>query len=188
MKYLIYITATLFGLSLTTMVYGQDSNGNEASSPAQQSLELKDYAVQIAGTSTIHAWTTQVNNIKGNLIMTEESIPQEVELEFEVATMESGRGQVMNDKIKKALSNDTHPWIKFKSTQIKSEGDHLSVLGDLNIGGVVKPISIEVEPNGQQYTTTVDLTFSLFEIEPPSAMFGQIKCGDEITITFDLTF
>lgn len=155
---------------------------------SQESIVLKDYAVQVAGTSTIHAWTTQVNNIKGTLKMDESGAPQAVALEFEVASMESGRGATMNDKIKKALSNETHPWITFESTQIQAQDDHLAVTGDLNIGGVVKPVSIEVIPDDNQYTAKVDLTFSLFEIEPPSAMFGQIKCGDEISVSFDLSF
>jgi len=32
------------------------------------------------------------------------------------------------------------------------------------------------------------LKFSDFDIEPPSAMFGQIVCGDEITVHFEFHY
>ena len=155
---------------------------------AQENTALTDYAVQVTGTSTLHAWTVNVNQAKGSISSEADGTVSAVVMEFEVASMDGGRGPAMNDKIKKALSASTHPWITFHSNTVKSIDNHIEVNGLLNIGGNEQPITLIANPNEKNYTCTVDLTFSLFEIVPPSAMFGQIKCGDNISIVMDVTF
>lgn len=155
---------------------------------AQDTITLSDYAVQVAGTSTLHAWTVDVNKAQGQLALDTAGTPTYVHMEFEVETMVSGRGPVMDGKVKKALKAQTHPWITFESSSIVRNSEKLNVIGLLDIGGVKENVELEVMSNHNNYTTTSDLSFSQFDIIPPSAMFGQIKCGDDISITFDVTF
>ncbi len=155
----------------------------------QDTIALKDYAVQVNGTSTLHAWTVNVNNANGFILSNDSGIPTTVHLEFEVESMDGGRGAAMNDKIKKALKASTDPWIIFDSRAIvQDEGGGWKVEGDLDIGGILQPVNLMVAQSDKIYTAVVDLTFSMFEIEPPSAMFGQIKCGDNLSISLELTY
>ena len=150
---------------------------------------LEDYSVQIEGTSTLHNWLVQVNEAKG--VMTIDSVGEieEVYMAFKVESMDGGRGPAMNDKIKKALGNDTHPWVEFNSEKISvNKQGQYEVNGEINIGGEIRPITVEVEKTENRYSGQLDMTFSLFDIVPPSAMFGQIKCGDNLAINFELTF
>lgn len=155
---------------------------------AQDTISLSDYAVQVAGTSTLHAWTVDVNKAEGQLVLDEAGTPSYVHMEFEVETMVSGRGPVMDGKVKKALKASTHPWITFESSSIVQNSDKLNVIGLLDIGGVKENVELEVMSTNNNYTTSSDLSFSQFDIIPPSAMFGQIKCGDNISVSFDVTF
>ena len=155
---------------------------------AQDTIALSDYAVQVAGTSTLHAWTVDVNNARGNLVLNDQGVPTSVHVEFEVESMVSGRGPVMDGKVKKALKAETHPWIYFDSSQISSVDGSLKVMGQLEVGGISRSIELTVNPNGDNYSTNSDISFSQFDIVPPSAMFGQIKCGDDLSITLEVTF
>lgn len=151
--------------------------------------QLDTSHVQVEGTSTIHDWTVQVPDVHGTLTMNGDQISN-VELTFEVNTMVSGRGATMDDKTKKALKGDTDPQIIFKSTQITSKSSNqLIASGDLTIGGVTHKMDITCQSDGNgHFSAIVPLTFSQFEIEPPSALFGSIVCGEEITIHLELQF
>jgi polyisoprenoid-binding protein YceI len=49
---------------------------------------------------------------------------------------------------------------------------------------------IEVEQSGNAFTVkgTTDFRLTDFQIDPPTALMGTIKTGDEVTIEFKATF
>jgi polyisoprenoid-binding protein YceI len=150
--------------------------------------QLDTAQVQVEGTSSLHDWTVQVPDVKGTLQM-DGHVFKQAALSFGVATMVSGRGVTMDDKVKKALKNDTYPQIFFKSEQITATGGQVVAKGTLEIAGVSRTIEVTcTSDRAGHYIATVPLTFSQFEIEPPSALFGSIVCGDELTIRIDLEF
>lgn len=152
------------------------------------SWSLDTAQVHVDGTSTLHDWTVQVPDVKGTLVLDGTNL-KEVELSFGVATMAGGRGVTMDDKIKKALNNDTHPRVLFKSTQIKAMGNQIIASGNLDVGGVSRTVEVTCQSDRQgHYTATIPLSFSQFEIEPPSALFGSIVCGDDLSIHVNLEF
>ena len=112
--------------------------------------------------------------------------------------MDGGRGPSMNKKIKKALKAATYPHVSFTQTEaihLASKDDGNTVVnatGSLNIAGVEKVVTIELTATTQEnqlvFTGKYPMKMSDFDIEPPSAMFGQIETKDDITIEFELIY
>jgi polyisoprenoid-binding protein YceI len=64
--------------------------------------------------------------------------------------------------------------------------------GTVEIAGVRRPITFDLNltfaENAFRLQGSQSLKMSEFEIEPPTAMFGQIVTGDEIVVELDLLF
>jgi polyisoprenoid-binding protein YceI len=164
----------------------------------------------ISGTSTIHDWTSKVNEINGTYILNESitekklpksgSIVESVKIEIPVLSIESPRGATMDNKTYNALKSEEHPNIIFEVTQdqIKSITDpksdkfQLDVTGNLSIAGHTKQISLildgqKVDENTLKFKGSIPIDMIAYDVEPPTAMFGQIKTGKDVTIDFELT-
>ena len=116
-----------------------------------------------------------------------------------VLSIESPRGSTMDKKTYNALKSEENPNMVFevKNDNIESIIDKsaekflLKVTGDLTLAGYTKEITIEVEgqklASGQlKFLGAYPIDMVEYEIEPPSAMFGQIKTGKDVVIDFDL--
>jgi polyisoprenoid-binding protein YceI len=135
----------------------------------------------------------------------DKNIPQKGKLvsslmiEFPVKSIESPRGPVMDGKTYDALKSEEFPNITFlmKENVITSITDKsvnkfkLLVTGDLTIAGFIKTITLTL--NGQRldnYSFRFEGSYSLkmteYNVVPPTAMFGQIVTGDEVTMAFNL--
>ncbi len=178
---------------------------------AQVEFEVSEESTMtISGTSTIHDWTSTVNEIKGEYVLKENilnseiprsgSIVENVKIVVPVKSIESPRGTTMDNKTYDALKSEEHPNIIFEITgnKITSTGQEginsfdLAVTGDLTVAGHTESVSFEV--NGQRlnrnkfwFKGSYALDMTNYEVEPPTAMFGQIKTGKEVTINFELT-
>lgn len=156
----------------------------------------------VTGTSTLHGWTVAVNEVQD--VPTELSISENMTVDnfsfgVVVNSMDGGRGASMNKKITDALKATAHPIITFQQSEpaamsaIDAAGNFtLTSKGILNMVGLEKAIEIEVAgqktANGIILKGSKPLTFSQFDIEPPSAMFGQIVCGDDIAVNFEFKY
>ena len=170
-----------------------------------------DTEVNVEGSSTLHSWKTVVNNVEGELVagnkfakmkLKEGEEVGTVSLKFEVASMDGGRGDAMNDKITNALKASEAPFIEFTSTEpakinsITNKTENTFTIlskGDLSMAGKTQPVEIELEgkyidENTIEFTGKREMKMSDFDIEQPSAMFGTIVAGDDITINFNLQF
>ncbi|MEM9936605.1 MAG: YceI family protein [Bacteroidota bacterium] len=177
----------------------------------QQSYTLaEESSVSVVGTSTMHDWTATSTDIrdevklKASLSSLNESLMGSsigsVSLRIPVKSLDGGRGNIMNDKIRKALKASAYPDILYSMTTGNlgdiSPGEtglfSIETMGSLAIAGVEKKVMIQVSGRlmdnkgyffeGQYKTKMTD-----FDIEPPSALFGQIQTDDEIIIKFSLT-
>ena len=160
--------------------------------------------INITGTSTLHGWTVvanTINEVPESIDLTEEATKAISDFSFGVIidSLDGGRGASMNAKIKKALQASQHPIITYQQTapatlmDMDAEGNFkLISKGTLNMVGLKKEIAIEVM--GQKTAAGIilkgskPLKFSEFDIEPPSAMFGQIVCGDDIAVNFEFRY
>ncbi len=144
--------------------------------------------VWVEGTSTLKNWQAEVKTFSGEITTDEAGNITDVDLNLDVKSMDGGRGPDMNAKIYKALKSDEHPSIIFSGTVATPVDGDIATKGILKLAG--KELEVLVSATGSTSSGHLKgkhpLKLSDFEIEPPSAMFGQIVCYDDLTIVFDL--
>ena len=156
---------------------------------AQETYTLSsDSKLTIDGTSTVHDWTVTANTMEG-IIKAEGTAPKEIEFQVTVADIKSERGATMDKKMHNALQKDSHPKVTFSLTEVKSES---TLLGTLTIGGNTQDVAIIGQMGAAEdkikITGEHGISLADFEIEPPTAMFGQVVVGNDVTVNFDLVF
>jgi polyisoprenoid-binding protein YceI len=81
---------------------------------------------------------------------------------------------------------------KMKSIEKKGDAYSIVAAGNLTIAGVSKPVELtvvaKVLPGGDlEFSGSKTMRMTMFNVDPPTAMWGVVKAGDEITIAFTLT-
>ncbi len=166
----------------------------------------KDTKITVSGTSTLHDWTSDVTKYEGsadldNDLANNPKIKKSNKIEsFNIKILAegiiSGRGETMDSRTFKALKYETHPNIIFtlSDNDIKNiDGEKFTLLakGNLEIAGQTREIEMmvngeRISPNEFKFNGSYKLNMKDYGIEPPTAMFGQIVCGEEVEIKFDL--
>jgi polyisoprenoid-binding protein YceI len=156
--------------------------------------------VQIHGTSTLHDWTSDVTEFTGTFKRDNgngiEAI-QSLQFEIKAESIKSGKGG-MDKRTYSALDVKKHPTITYSLNNIAkqdatSDGWALyNSAGELEIAGTKKEVTFAVEGKENadgtvEFRGSTDLLMSEFGIDPPSAMLGTVRSGDEITIEFHVT-
>lgn len=158
------------------------------------------HSMFIEGTSNLHDWQTKV--VKANLtaeFALENNLLNaigEVVLVADAKSIKSDKGSVMDGKTHDALKVDKHPTITFRLKQIQSLASanrvtEIRTVGNLTIAGVTRPITMTVFakllPNGEvEVWGSQKLKMTDFKVDPPTALMGSIRTGDEIIVRFDL--
>ena len=168
-------------------------------------LLSKESTMVIDGSSTVSDWSVEVNEATGNFTTSEdikievgEMLYSTLEFNFPVDKMEGGRGPIMNSKIKTAFISDVHPLVTYKSNENKItaiDGDKfvLESTGTITAAGVSKSLIVmldgifNTEMKTMSFEGSKDLTMSMFNIEKPTAFFGNLVTRDELTISFSLS-
>ncbi|MBB3697395.1 YceI family protein [Flammeovirga yaeyamensis] len=164
---------------------------------AQDQKKLSnDSKITIEGTSSLHDWHSDVKQVSGSAQLATDgnkvtSIDQ-LDLTFVVKSIESGKS-AMNKNIFKALKEDKNPNITFKSTSATVDANGVvTAKGNLTIAGATKEVTLTANSavNGSKVTFEGKTTFNMTEysVEPPTAMFGTITTGDEVTIVYSAVF
>ena len=154
--------------------------------------------MSVHGTSTIHDWTSEVTDIKGSasLDVADGKLIgiSALSIKVKVEGIESSKGRIMDNKTYKALESKDHPYIKFNLAvaKITPKGDKLNIVanGPLTIAGSTKTVQIAAigtyQGGSLHFSGSKDLKMTDFGIDPPTAMLGTLKTGDDITIDFSL--
>jgi len=146
----------------------------------------------VDGTSTLHDWTVTANTCNGSLVV-ESDVFKEISFDVEVASIISTRGATMDKKTHNALKKEEHPKVMFSAADITfTAGDNQSISGKLNVAGVDKDVTISANidnaGNNIRITGNYNITLQDYNMKPPTAMFGTIVVGDDVTVNFDLVF
>lgn len=175
MKRTLIFIAT-FAIALTAGA--QDYKSNQAES-----------SMKVTGTSTLHDWEINVESFTAQATLKGEAL-ENARFTAQVKSMKSGTS-AMDDNTYKALKNDKHPQITFQSTSVTGTGGKLVIKGNLTIAGSTKPITMNAtldKANEKSMTVKGKYTFKMsqFGIDPPKAMLGTIRTGDEVTIDYKM--
>lgn len=165
---------------------------------AQQSYSITGpVEMKVSGTSTIHDWDMVSNEgISGQAQMTLEngklSKIQSLSLSVNVKGLKSGKSS-MDKNAYAALNADKHEKINFQLTEVMSISDsEVKAKGKLTISGNEQLVTLtapyQISGNQIKFNGKHEIAFTQFSLEPPTAVFGTIKTGDELTVSFQTTF
>jgi hypothetical protein len=167
-------------------------------SQAQQKFNLEgQQEFKVSGTSTVHDWDmVSEGNQRGEaMIKLANGKIEEIRnliIIIPARSLKSGRSG-MDRNAYETLKADDHPEIKFELTSVDEiTSDRIMAVGDLTIAGTTHSIPLEVnyviQGNQLQFSGSKEITFQEFKMEPPRAMLGTIRTGDELAISFVSTF
>ena len=171
-------------------VVGQNYNINKGASN-----------LKVLGTSNIHDWEINAEDVQGNLKAQIEDgqLVQIDELNFAVVaeSLKSGKGG-MDKNTYKALDTDKHQRITYQLQNVKNidctskTNCKVTTSGYLTIAGTKKLVDLtfDAKVTGDQISLTGNhkLKMTEFKVDPPTAMFGTITTGDEVSIKYQTVF
>ena len=159
--------------------------------------------ITVNGGSTLSDWSASTSTISGmpeklTLQLQENGQIEGFSFRVDSRSLDGGRGAAMNEKIHAALKVDQYPEIVYQQSgggQLSraSDGNWLiKTEGILSIAGVDQAVEVDVQASADGDNLSLvaekDLAMSVFEIEPPSAMFGQIQTEDSITVSINFSY
>lgn len=164
-------------------------------------LSNNSSTLKVDGTSNLHDWSITSNSQKGKITaeINGGKITKIQALEFSVATesLKSGKSG-MDRNTYKALKSNQHKQITFKMTNVKSlncssaSSCKATVTGNLNIAGVSKSVDITFDMNVSGSNITLNgsrkVKMTDHKIDPPTAVMGTIKTGNEVNVIFKSVF
>jgi len=170
---------------------------------AQNTYSLSTYTVTIDGTSNLHSWNEKVGQVSGKGLINWNSgkgfTLQSFNIVMEVNSIKSDEGSTMNNKTYKALKSDQYPQISFSllepvaSIPLLANGYTTTAKGKITIAGVTRsvnmPIKISEDINKKISIEGVQaVKMTDYGVDPPTALFGMLKTGDDITISFKTNY
>jgi len=188
-------------LLFITLSFGQNNGPLEISSASENlKINLQKSSIKIMGTSTLHDWTSLAEQTEANIIFNNYN---DVEIEklvliVLVESIKNTKGHRLMDKLtRKALKSDDFPKINYvfiKAETIGNQENELKVklIGNLTIAGKTNKITVFTTINKSSTNVVLKGTHKLkmtdYGVDPPKALLGTVKTGDEITIDFSIKF
>lgn len=162
-----------------------------------QSFVVKNYTMTVAGSSSLHDWESSIESVDCNGVYTLNGMTlleiENVVVRIKVTDIKSEKGRMMDNKTYEAFDYERNPYIVFKLGIGKPDAvkSTIRVSGDLTMAGVTRTIGLtltyKVLAGGElQITGCQQLNLTDFGMEPPTAMMGTIKVGNEVTVKFDM--
>lgn len=165
--------------------YGQDSF---VLSPDQQ--------FKVEGTSTIHDWEMVSTKAEGNAKITLENGKitdiSSLVVDLPVTSLKSGKG-TMDKNAYEALQANRNPQIQLELAEVEVITEQLvKAKIRLSIAGTTRVADWDVNYNLSEgdvfFSGSHKIKFSDFKVDPPKAVFGTIKTGDDLELSFATTF
>ncbi len=154
----------------------------------------------IEGTSNVHDWKSEATKLtaSGDLTLEASTLKaiKTLKVEIPVGSIKSTKGSIMDKKTWGSLKKETHPTITYVLTKVNSltkSGDSYDIkaTGNLTIAGETRAIEMTVKAKvaadgSIQLEGSKPLKMTDFKIDPPTALMGAMKTGNDITIGFNL--
>lgn len=152
-----------------------------------------DFVVKHMSLSNVHG---RIGGVKGTIVMNEGDITKSsVNVTMDVTTVDTGVSMRDNDlKSPNYFDTTQFPTATFASTSVSGSAGHLTVMGNLTLHGVTKPVTLDVDgPSGpingmgnkqhEGYSATTTVNRKDFGVgaKTPDGMVS-----DEVKLTIDL--
>lgn len=163
-----------------------------------QTMRVSDEStMRILGTSNLHDWTTEITELDGTAnFETQDDGTFEIlsaALTIPVMSIKSDKGKKMDKLTYNALKTEQYSTISFDLTSADVETiggtKTATVTGNLTVSGSTQVVTFNaITQDAMTWTGTVPLVMTDFGIDPPKALLGALKTGDDIQVEFNLTF
>lgn len=171
--------------------------GTAKQSQAQASFKQSGESyITIAGTSTLHEWTmssSQLQLVVAAETQADGTIGQIKSLSLSVPSQSlKSANKGMDKNAYSALKVDKNKTINFIMSSATVQKNIIQCLGNLSIAGVTKQVSVDATCAVKSGKSSLicsgskQLKMSDYQVEAPSFMFGTVKTGNEITISFNI--
>ena len=167
---------------------------------AQTQYKISNQKFTVAGTSNVHDWTMVSQQASGTatIEIEEGKITQITSLKLSIPAESLKSEKSGMDKVAyKALKTDKYSTITFTLTEIKKvtvKGNEAEILaeGVLNLSGVERKYVMNVKGHVKDgmviFEGTVPVKMTNHKIDPPTALFGTVKSGDDTSVSFRVVF
>ncbi|HEX6914486.1 MAG TPA: YceI family protein [Chitinophagaceae bacterium] len=167
---------------------------------AQAKYHVKTAAVKVSGTSSLHDWTeesTQATVQSTFMLGKANNITELSGLLFSMPVKSlKSEYKAMDNNTYKALNADKYPTITYAATSASVtavNGTTFTIRsnGKLSIAGTTKDTEViaTLTMNADKSITVVGtkkFKMTDYGVKPPTAVFGTIKTGNEITVSFNI--
>lgn len=154
--------------------------------------------LNVLGTSTLHDWEIEAEEVGGKaVISTAEKIDiSSLNFNVKVEGLKSGKSG-MDKNTYEALESEDHPQVKYVLKEVKSVSGSgptykLETSGTLTIAGhsrtISLPVTAKVSGNTVKFSGKITFKMTDYQVDPPTALMGTIKTGDEITVDFNIAY
>ena len=160
----------------------------------------------IEGTSNVHNWKCDATTLDASididaavaqLSTAAPKMLKKVTVKVPVKSLKCGHGK-MDDNLYKALKADDNAEIRYVMASFEAIAGEtkdeftLRTVGKLTIAGTENAVTMNVAATRMtdgtiKATGTVPILMTAFGVKPPTAIFGTIRAGDEVTIKFELS-
>jgi polyisoprenoid-binding protein YceI len=171
--------------------------------PKDAYILSRNYEVTIDGTSNLRDWQEKVGDVSGDMtaVVNEDGSVDlsSIRIRMRVLSIKSDMGRVMDTKTYEALKASAYPEILFTVTapmrlvQVRDCRTAIAVKGELTLAGMCKPVTMlvktfEIRQGNLSFEGSQRIRMSEYGVRPPSALFGTMRAGPEITIHFNTNF
>jgi polyisoprenoid-binding protein YceI len=170
---------------------------------AQTVFQVQVMEITLKGTSNVHDW--EMKAIKGEseirfVVDANNKVSSLTRLNFKLLVKNlKSKHTGMDKNTYKALNTDKNPNIIFTLTSATMTATavnsyQFNCIGNLTIAGVTKQTTllavVKYNPSDKTFriTGSKKMNMSDYNVKPPTAVFGTIKTGNPITISYDLKF
>ncbi|MDO5509687.1 MAG: YceI family protein [Weeksellaceae bacterium] len=158
-------------------------------------------SMKVEGTSNVHDWNIVSNQVTGNIQVTKSgntiNALRGMTLTLPTESLKSNRSG-MDRNTFRALKSDRAKTITYTVTSVqslRSTGANTYAVranGQLTAAGVTKdlPIDFTIQTSGNTLTVKGEKTINMktWNIDPPTALMGSIRTGENVKIIFNGTF
>lgn len=183
-----------FFLSKTTMIAALILFSVSAYAQVNYTLSTNP-DLKVSGTSTLHDWDMKSSTARGKAEITLENSKvfsiKNLSFSMPAESIKSGKGG-MDKNAYAALNTKKHKEIKFNLKEFVVKGSTYEAVGDFTIAGVTNaakfPVTATVLGDKVTFKGKHDFKLTDYKVEPPKALLGTVKTGDEVSIHFNVTF
>ncbi|MER2996573.1 YceI family protein [Pontibacter populi] len=152
--------------------------------------------LKVKGTSTLHDWEMASAQAQGKaeIIMDGNTLKgvKSATVIMKSASIKSGTDK-MDALAYESLKTSKFPEITFVLTSFRVlDNNRAQAIGNMTIAGTTKPVTFNVQTSTKSdlvnMTGEANIKFTDFNIKPPTALLGTVKTGNELKLSFKVSF